>query len=186
MGAKHKQPSGFTIVELLIVIVVIAILAAISIVAYNGIQQRAKNTQTTTALAAYSKALKGYYAVNQSFPGAAGATGCFGNVGTGCGYLSGSSASCNGSLAIGSAVYQADFGNGVKTITTTIPDPNSQEVACGDSKHRGVVYTNFGTALAIYAFYKGVSDCPLVSGLGSFSTTVWGDGLLCAYTLSGA
>jgi len=33
---------GFTIVELLIVIVVIAILAAITIVAYNGIQQRAQ------------------------------------------------------------------------------------------------------------------------------------------------
>ncbi|MBC7512702.1 prepilin-type N-terminal cleavage/methylation domain-containing protein [Candidatus Saccharibacteria bacterium] len=33
---------GFTIVELLIAIVVIAILAAISIVAYNGVQQRAK------------------------------------------------------------------------------------------------------------------------------------------------
>ena len=35
---------GFTIVELLIVIVVIAILAAITIVAYNGIQQRARVT----------------------------------------------------------------------------------------------------------------------------------------------
>ena len=35
------KPRGFTIVELLIVIVVIAILAAISVVAYNGIQQRA-------------------------------------------------------------------------------------------------------------------------------------------------
>ena len=40
---KTKQ-SGFTIVELLIVIVVIAILAAITIVAYNGIQNRAKTS----------------------------------------------------------------------------------------------------------------------------------------------
>ena len=34
-----KTSSGFTIVELLIVIVVIAILAAITIVAYNGIHR---------------------------------------------------------------------------------------------------------------------------------------------------
>ena len=40
---KVKQ-SGFTIVELLIVVVVIAILAAITIVAYNGIQNRAKSS----------------------------------------------------------------------------------------------------------------------------------------------
>ncbi len=39
---KKSRQSGFTIVELLIVIVVIAILAAISIMAYNGMQQRAK------------------------------------------------------------------------------------------------------------------------------------------------
>lgn len=43
LNNKIKQ-SGFTIVELLIVIVVIAILAAITIVAYNGIQNRAKNS----------------------------------------------------------------------------------------------------------------------------------------------
>jgi prepilin-type N-terminal cleavage/methylation domain-containing protein len=35
---------GFTIVELLIVIVVIAILAALSVVGYTNIQQRVKNT----------------------------------------------------------------------------------------------------------------------------------------------
>jgi prepilin-type N-terminal cleavage/methylation domain-containing protein len=39
-----KTKSGFTIVELLIVIVVIGILAAITIVAYNGIQDRANDT----------------------------------------------------------------------------------------------------------------------------------------------
>jgi prepilin-type N-terminal cleavage/methylation domain-containing protein len=40
-----KKQTGFTIIELLIVIVIIAILAAITIVAYNGIQNRAKNSQ---------------------------------------------------------------------------------------------------------------------------------------------
>ncbi len=45
LSLKSRQtPLGFTIVELLIVIVVIAILAAISIVAYSGIQQRARTS----------------------------------------------------------------------------------------------------------------------------------------------
>jgi type IV pilus assembly protein PilA len=48
MQWAHKQ-KGFTIVELLIVVVVIAILAAITIVAYNGIQNRAKASAAQAA-----------------------------------------------------------------------------------------------------------------------------------------
>lgn len=66
---------GFTIVELLIVIVVIAILAAISIVAYNGIQQRAYNTKVISGANQYYKALLEYKAINDSYPSS---TGCLG------------------------------------------------------------------------------------------------------------
>ena len=48
---------GFTIVELLIVVVVIAILAAITIVSYNGITNRANDSAAkTTAVAIQKKA----------------------------------------------------------------------------------------------------------------------------------
>jgi len=45
---KQYKQQGFTIVELLIVIVVIGILAAITIVSFNGVQDRAKTTQAQT------------------------------------------------------------------------------------------------------------------------------------------
>src|SRR5450759_2009792 len=55
---------GFTIVELLIVIVVIGILAAITIVAYSGIQQRARDSRRADDLTTIEKVLLLYSAVN--------------------------------------------------------------------------------------------------------------------------
>ncbi len=49
------KQKGFTIVELLIVIVVIAVLAAITIVAYNGISERARDTTINSDLQQLAK-----------------------------------------------------------------------------------------------------------------------------------
>jgi len=59
MFLRQKQ-SGFTIVELLIVIVVIAILAAISVTAYNGIQKRARNNAKISAATSIAKVVDAY------------------------------------------------------------------------------------------------------------------------------
>ena len=51
-----RARSGFTIVELLIVIVVIGILAAITIVAYNGVRQKAQIASVSDGLEKVGKA----------------------------------------------------------------------------------------------------------------------------------
>lgn len=63
-----KKERGFTIVELLIVIVIIAILAAITIVAYNGIQNRAKLSSAQSAASTIAKKTEAYNAELSSYP----------------------------------------------------------------------------------------------------------------------
>jgi prepilin-type N-terminal cleavage/methylation domain-containing protein len=59
---------GFTIVELLIVIVVIGVLAAIVIVAYTGVTNSAKVSSVKTDLAGMAKKLEVYKATNGTYP----------------------------------------------------------------------------------------------------------------------
>ena len=67
-NTNSTKQSGFTIVELLIVIVVIAILAAITIVSYNGITSRANSTSAQAAANIVIKKAEAYNADTSSYP----------------------------------------------------------------------------------------------------------------------
>lgn len=68
-----KTPSaskGFTIIELLIVIVIIGILAAITLVSYSGVTQRTNNSSAEQAAQAVARKLETYNSATGSFPAA--------------------------------------------------------------------------------------------------------------------
>ena len=59
---------GFTIVELLIVIVVIGILAAITIVSFNGVTNRAKTAAINSDLSNVNQLIQLYQSTNNAYP----------------------------------------------------------------------------------------------------------------------
>lgn len=64
----QQKQRGFTIVELLIVVVVIAILAAISIVAYTGISNRANDSAVQNDLRNFANKIMEYHTLNGQYP----------------------------------------------------------------------------------------------------------------------
>jgi len=68
MISLKKRDQGFTIVELLIVIVVIGILAALVLNSFSGVQARARDTERRTDINAVATQLEVYYNDNGGYP----------------------------------------------------------------------------------------------------------------------
>lgn len=63
-----KNTRGFTLVEVLLVVGVIAVLAVITVISYNGTQARARDAKRKTDITAIAKALELYYDDNGQYP----------------------------------------------------------------------------------------------------------------------
>jgi prepilin-type N-terminal cleavage/methylation domain-containing protein len=65
---QQKRNQGFTIVELLIVIVVIGILALLVITTYSGIQAKARNAKRQTDIASLQTQLEAFFSQQGYYP----------------------------------------------------------------------------------------------------------------------
>jgi len=77
-----RKTSGFTIVELAIVIVIIAILATITIFTYTKVQVSARDSDRSSKITAISSALERYYEQNGEYPSCTTMKGSGSSVGT--------------------------------------------------------------------------------------------------------
>src|SRR6202046_2665608 len=68
MISLKKRNQGFTIVELLIVIVVIGILALLVITTYSGIQAKARNAKRQTDIQSLQTQLEAFFSQNGYYP----------------------------------------------------------------------------------------------------------------------
>lgn len=155
--AYAKSMKGFTIVELLIVIVVIAILATISTLTFSGIQTRAENTKTVQAVGEYGKALRAYATINGTYPYMA--YPCLATSGARCANMTDVSGACNGATAsLGTTAFETV----IKSVVAKLPELSKQQMDCGGKMYSGGFYYNLdssGKTANIVYFLKGNVDC---------------------------
>lgn len=180
-----KSISGFTIVELAIVIVVIGILASIGIVAYNGSIQRAQNSQTLSAVSQWAKSLMVYRARTGSLPSMSSCLGTnykFGDAGT----ATSGTAQCRQDSG-GTVLYSTAFRSALTKYMVNEVSPAMVTARNSTSVwYRGANYfvDGAGTSSIGFVLNKGAT-CP--SSLADFrlttSVTASNANIYCTYSL---
>lgn len=167
---RDKQPNtdqrAFTIVELLIVIVVIGVLAAIVVVAFNGVSRNARNASVQSDIRNFQKQIDIRKAEDGSYPAPAQLTAADG-------------------IRVNKPQYLAGGSNNWYYCRST--DQSRFAVgATAESSRAGFVYDS-ATGLRTEAAVRGASTCPNAAGQpyeGTSATNgcVWSGGT-CAWAV---
>lgn len=199
-----RATKGFTIVELLIVIVVIAILASISVVAYTGISERASNNQTISAASEWTKVLIAHATSTGDYPftGSRSQTSPYATdtttithnypcLGLYPGNVCASVTNTN-VVGAGHTFVNTSWNNLILAENVdSLPQPSQRDISIGGQPHRGAYMslvgyatnsTPPGTGPGLVFFLSGTS-CPATVAGRSTQTLAGSGGVRCSIIL---
>lgn len=182
---RTRRRDGFTIVELLIVIVVVAILAAITIVAYNGVQQRATASRTISTAETYVNALRLYITQYGAYPITFNA--CLGDTNPD---TNGDSIGDCGTD--GNTNQSNTLNTELKKVISTLPNANFLTITEGANKITGMRYNWGGSSrfvddkqrplMIIYYLQGSEQDCVLGDVARDLGNSRWQTGAKYTYS----
>jgi prepilin-type N-terminal cleavage/methylation domain-containing protein len=164
-GIAIFKGRGFTIVELLIVVVVIAILATITIVSYNGITKRAQQASILAQVDHFEKSIRMYKETYGEWPLMPTSVGQHNWACLGTGYINTATMPAN-------SCWTDNDGNAMVSTSSTLNNAllefvqgdskiDTHEIATsGSSRFRGIVYDATNSASPTLGKYVNIWYAP--------------------------
>ena len=140
LKSRSNDQKGFTIVELLIVIIVIGILAAIAFVAYGNVTKKARDSERTADAKAISSKAEEYYANNAAYP---------------------TLAQLNAVQGLNAASKVTPTGGAIVDCGTTLGTPTT---TVGSGANDVYCYANNGTQFQLYYWNEAGNTAASVTG----------------------